>query len=73
MVEVETLVEVYNVAKGFLAKKERQEFADTLVSVIADFLDEEELRKFLSVDAYLKKAAEYNDLDVQESDYDEYD
>jgi hypothetical protein len=55
-IDVEVLVEAYTIMKSYVPTKDRQECADNLMSVMVDFLSDEELKEFGSTDAFLGRA-----------------
>jgi uncharacterized protein (DUF2267 family) len=73
---IDVLNEVYSIMKEYVPTKERQAAADSLVSVIADYLDDKDLKEFTSYDNYLTRSmAEYGgnidqDEEDDEEDYD---
>ena len=76
-IELDVLVETYNVLKEYVPTRDRQAAADHLVGNIIDIgLSESDLKKFAATDAYLKRAMEdyLDDFDGDDSDdYDNYD
>lgn len=73
-IELDVLVESYNVLKEYIPSRDRQAAADHLVGNIIDIgLSDADLKKFASNDAYLKRAmADYLD-DFDDDDGDDYD
>lgn len=71
-IEVETLSELYTIMKQYIPGKDRQEAADTIMSVLVDILSDEDLAEFSTTDSALKKASkEYTDVfDESESEID---
>ncbi len=55
-IDLEVLLETYNTMKQYVPSKDRQEMADTLIGIIGDYLDEEELQEFCTADSKTKKA-----------------
>ena len=73
-VEVDVLSEVYTILKQYIAQKDRQEAADTLMSVMVDLLSDDELKEFSATDSSLARAyKEYagDSEDEYDTDYDE--
>ena len=73
-IEIDSLIETYTVLKEYVPSKERQGAADTLMSVLADVLNDIDLRELSTVDSYLKRSyAEYvseeEPSDDQDDDY----
>lgn len=69
-IEVDVLSEAYVILKQYIPQKDRQEAADNLMSVMVDFLNDEELKEFGGTDAALGRALkEY--VGDHEDDYDE--
>jgi hypothetical protein len=72
-IDVEVLVEAYSIMKSYVPAKDRQECADNLMSVMVDFLSDEELKEFGSTDAPLGRAlAEYASNNDDTYDDEEY-
>lgn len=72
---VDTLAELYLIMKEYVPSKERQAAADSVVSVLVDFLGDAEFKEFGGVDSYLRRAMkEYGgkpeDEEENEEDYD---
>jgi hypothetical protein len=67
-IEIEVLSESYSILKQYLPQKDRQEAADVLVSVLIDFLCDEDLRDFVSTDSTLTKAWNQYESDDQSDD-----
>jgi hypothetical protein len=66
-IDVEVLIETYTILKEYVPTKERQAASDTLMSMLADALNEKELREFGGTDSYTKRSLEeYLDDDVEE-------
>lgn len=73
-IDIEILSEVYSTLKQYIPAKDRQEAADTLMSLLVDVLGDQELKEFGATDAYTKRSYdEYsgNTDDIDEDDYDE--
>jgi hypothetical protein len=73
-VEVDVLSEVYTILKQYIAQKDRQEAADTLMSVMVDLLSDNELKEFSATDSSLSRAYKEYAVDFEEDDdygYDE--
>jgi len=71
----DALAELYSIMKEYVPSKERQAAADSIVSVLVDFLSDSELKEFSGVDSYLERAmkeygGEYEDEEEDEEDYD---
>lgn len=72
-IELDVLVELYSSMKQYIAKKDRQEAADALVSVIVDLLSDHDLKEFCSTDDLLKTALrDYAGEDDDIDDEDDY-
>ena len=73
---IDVLSEVYSIMKEYVPSKERQAAADSLVSVLVDYLDDKDLKEFTSYDNYLARSmVEYGgdsgqDEEDEEEDYD---
>ena len=67
--DIETLTEVYTILKQFIPAKDRQEAADTLMSVMVDMLSDQDLQELKEVDSVLARAyREYVGEDEEEID-----
>ena len=70
-VDIETLVEAYQIMREHTPQKERQSAADALMSTMIDVLDELELPLLVGADSYMKRAyEEYNDSTDDDIEYD---
>jgi len=70
-IEVDVLSEVYSTLKQYIPQKDRQEASDTLMSILVDFLNDNELKIFGGTDQYTKKSLEEYACDHDEDiDYD---
>ncbi len=67
-VEVDVLSEVYTILKQYIAQKDRQEAADTLMSVMVDLLSDNELKEFSGTDSNLSRAYKEYAADFEEED-----
>lgn len=72
-IDVEVLSEAYSILKQYIPQKDRQEAADNLMSIMVDFLSDQELEEFSGTDSALSKAfKEYaNDNDNDDEYYEE--
>ena len=66
--DIEVLSEVYLTLKQYIPSKDRQEAADTLVGILADYMSDEDFRSFCQNDKYTKAAAESYDINLDEDD-----
>jgi hypothetical protein len=57
-IEVDVLSEVYSTLKQYIPQKDRQEASDTLMSILVDFLNDDELKIFGGTDQYTKRSLE---------------
>ncbi|HET8688781.1 MAG TPA: hypothetical protein VFM18_19360 [Methanosarcina sp.] len=73
--DVDVLSEAYTILKQYIPQKDRQEAADNLMSVVVDFLGDEDLKSFGATDSLLKRALkEYASDDYEDQcDDDGYD
>lgn len=71
-IEVDLLGEVYSTLKQYIPQKDRQEASDTLMSILVDFLNDNELKIFGGTDQYTKKSLEEYAGGFDEDDDDEY-
>ena len=74
-IEVDVLGEVYSTLKQYIPQKDRQEASDTIMSILVDYLNDNELKEFGGVDRYTKRSLEeyaggYED-DFEDQDYEE--
>jgi hypothetical protein len=74
-IEVDVLGEVYSTLKQYIPQKDRQEASDTIMSILVDYLNDNELKEFGGVDQYTKRSLEeyaggYED-EFEDSDYEE--
>ena len=71
-IEVDVLSELYTIMKQYIPAKDRQECADNIMSVMADYLSDVDVREFGGTDAALKRALkEYVGDDEEDDEYDE--
>lgn len=70
---MDLVIEVYQTLKNYIPAKDRQEASDTLMSILVDMMNDDELKEFASSDLYTQRS--YNEYagDVEEYDDDEYD
>ncbi len=72
MIDVTVLEETYSILKQFIPVKDRQEAADSLMSVIVEMISEHELEVFAASDPALNRAYKAysvdEDIDVIEED-----
>ena len=55
-IDVDVLIEAYSILIQYVPSKDRQEAADSLMSVVVDLLGDTELHEFAASDITLKKA-----------------
>jgi hypothetical protein len=72
---IDILSETYLTLKQYIPSKDRQEAADSVMSVLVDMLNDTELKEFSESDSYLERAykeyaGEYEDED-EDSGYEE--
>jgi len=71
-IDADVLIEMYLSLKQYIPQKDRQEAADSLMSVMVDLLGDGELREFGNSDPALKRALkEYAADDEEDIDEDE--
>lgn len=70
-IEVDLLGEVYSTLKQYIPSKDRQEASDTLMSILVDYLNDNELKEFGGTDAYTKRSMEEyaGEFDDETDDY----
>jgi hypothetical protein len=72
-IEVETLVETYNILREFIPSKERQDAADSLMSYLVDQLNDLDLTELSGADSYMKRSyVEYAEQFEEDDDYEDY-
>lgn len=72
MIELQVLIESYQILKEYISSKDRQAAADQLVSIIADCdISEKDLKEFCSIDKYLTNACKEYLYDDSNDDFDE--
>lgn len=69
-VEVETLIETYTTLKQYINQKDRQEASDTLMSLLVDVLNDDELKEFSASDTYTQRSYKEYAADIEEYDDD---
>ena len=71
MSDVEVLIDTWTVLKEYI--KEKQSAADHWIGLLIDEgIQDEVILDLAAVDKYLAKAVEYNGIDLDEDDEDEY-
>jgi len=71
MSDVEVLIDTWTVLKEYI--KEKQSAADHWIGLLIDEgVQDEVILDLAAVDKYLAKAVEYNGIDLDEDDEDEY-
>lgn len=68
-IEVDVLSETYTLLKQYIPQKDRQEAADSLMSVMVDLLSDDELKEFSGTDSSLSRAYKEYAGDYDEDDY----
>ena len=68
-VEVDVLSEVYTILKQYIPQKDRQEAADSLMSVMVDLLSDDELKEFSGTDSNLGRSYKEYAADFEDEDY----
>ena len=71
-IEVDVLSEAYIILKQYIPQKDRQEAADNLMSVMVDFLNDEEIKDFGGTDAALGSALKEYVGETDDEEYDDY-
>ena len=73
-IDSEVLNEAYSILKQYIPQKDRQEAADNLMSVMVDYLSDQELKDLGRADAALSRAfKEYVGDAEDEDNYEDYD
>ena len=71
-ITVDVLSESYTTLKQYIPSKDRQEAADTLMSILVDMLSDDDLKEFAATDRALTKAyAEYGYEDETDEEYED--
>lgn len=70
---MDLVIEVYQTLKNYIPAKDRQEASDTLMSIMVDMLNDDELKEFASSDTYTRRSYDEYAGDIEENDDDEYD
>ena len=70
-IDAEVLGEMYSLLKQYIPQKDRQEAADSLMSVLVDMLADDELKEFGNSDPALRRALKEYAPDVEEPDEDD--
>lgn len=70
MIEVDALVEAYDILKAYIPSKDRQEASDSLMGTLVDLLNDEDLKDFAKTDKYTQQS--YKEC-IGEDDLDEDD
>ena len=72
-IDVEVIIEMYTLLKQHIPQKDRQEAADSLMSVMVDLLGDGDLKEFGDSDPTLKRALkEYGAIEEESHDDDGY-
>lgn len=72
-IDVEVLTETYTILKQYIPQKDRQEAADNLMSVMVDYLNDQELKELSGTDSALSRAFKEYAGDSDDEDYEDYD
>jgi hypothetical protein len=71
-INVDVLTEAYSILKQYIPQKDRQEAADNLMSIMVDYLDDQDLKELSNTDAAMGRAfKEYGGAEEEYEDYDE--
>lgn len=54
--DINILEELYQTLKQYIPQKDRQEASDALMSVLVDYLADDELKEFSGIDSYTKRS-----------------
>lgn len=73
-IDVEVLSETYSTLKQYIPQKDRQEASDSLMSILIDYLGDNEVKEFSGIDSYTKRSYdEYaGQYEEDEEDYEDY-
>jgi len=69
-IEVDVLSEAYIILKQYIPQKDRQEAADSLMSVLVDLLSDDELAEFSATDSNLTRAYKEYAVEPEDDDID---
>lgn len=74
-IDIDALIDTYNVMKEYVSAKDRQAAADHVFSILNDSgVSEQDLKSVSGADAYMKRAsAEYLDPEEDEDEEIDYD
>jgi hypothetical protein len=67
-IDVEVLSESYTILKQYIPQKDRQEAADSLMSVMVDLLSDDELKEFSATDSSLSRAYKEYAADAEDDE-----
>jgi len=68
MIDVDTLIETFSIMKQYVPGKDRQEAADSLVSVLVDLLSDDDLAELAGSDPHLARSAKEYAIDDNDAD-----
>ena len=71
--DIEVLIESYNVLKQYIPQKDRQEAADNLMSILVELLSDPDLKELGSIDSAMKRALKEYAADEEDDYIDEED
>jgi hypothetical protein len=67
---MDLVIEVYQTLKNYIPQKDRQEASDTLMSLLVDMMNDDELKEFAASDAYTQRSYKEYAADIEEYDDD---
>jgi hypothetical protein len=72
MIDVEMVIEVYQVLKEYIPAKDRQAAADHMVNVVCDYdISDHDIKSLAGADSYMKRAVEEyigEDVDIDDEE-----
>jgi hypothetical protein len=66
---IDLIIEVYETLKQHIPTKDRQEASDALMSILVEYLPDDELAVFGAVDSYTKRSIQDYATDDEIDDY----
>lgn len=67
---MDLVAEVYQTLKNYIPQKDRQEASDTLMSLLVDMMNDDELKEFASSDIHTQRSYKEYAADIEDYDDD---
>jgi len=67
---MDLVTEVYQTLKNYIPQKDRQEASDTLMSLLVDMMNDNELKEFALTDIHTQRSYKEYAADIEEYDDD---